>query len=386
MRNFDGGVKGFGRKSLLAVSFGLTACYLATCFSVTDAHAQATRAAAASASANGQSDCPGVTVTGPAGVACGANAGVTTAGNIASNTETAIEYLRKNKKYLNPMYTKAEPAENNVSTSAWITGTYLNENQSGSFQGADIGSKTQTWSWLAGYEAKFTLPAERTLTLGLFGGEDFSTMTMPLGDQIKTNAPNLGVYAEYDVGDSLWSELYYTHSWLQNSALNCAAAGAITECSQATATSTDEVEGNVYYRFNPNAENGQWWWEPTVGFVYDHTTETLGVSDDQVTRLQGGANFGTSFMWGDVKVMPKLSALLFSDVSVTGGTTACCAVATDQGQLWGKAVARLKFSFKNNFSTAVEAQVYGTNGTEKIIDYQLLGELRYKWGGADDED
>lgn len=317
-----------------------------------------------------------------------------------TGTDDALDQLRSKKKILNgipfmsgalynvaPIVTKAA-TESGVESSIFAEGSYQYENQSGTFDGTDIGARTKTSSGLVGYKAKFTLPSDRQLTLGVFGGEDYTTMRMPLGDQSTTRAPTLGAYAEYDVGDSLWSELYYTHSWLHNSGLDCVASGVVVECAQETATATDEVEGNVHYRFNPDAENGKWWWEPTAGFAFDHATESQGLSNETSTRLQAGVNFGTSYKWGNVKVLPKLSAGLFDDVSVTGGTCAGCPpVGSDQGLLWGKGTGTLKFVWTNNFSSAIEGQVFGTSGNGKeIIDYVFLVNLKYRWGNTSEEE
>jgi hypothetical protein len=365
-QSLAGAARPVGRYSLLIAAVSVTACF------TTDG-------------ASAQQVCPGVTRTGPAGVMCGANTGAITTLNGNAEAEAALENLRnKGQPAVAPIIVTKAATENNIQTSIWAEGTYLNENQSGTFNGTDIGARTRTWGGVFGVKSQFDLPHDTTLTLGLYGGEEFSTITMPLGDQTRTRSPNIAVFAEYDVGDSLWSELYYTHNWLHNSGLNCATAGAVMECALETATATDEVEGNVYYRFNPDAKNGNWWWEPTAGFVYDVTSQSMGISDETITRLQGGVNFGTSYMWGTVKVFPTLKALLFSDVSVTGGTAlGGPPVATDQGQLWAKGVATIKFAWTKNFASEIEGQIYGTSGTQKIIDYELHLQLKYTWGGSE---
>jgi hypothetical protein len=148
------------------------------------------------------------------------------------------------------------------------------------------------------------------------------------------------------------------------------------ETAQETATAMDFVGGNLHYRFNPNAQNGSWWWEPTFGFEQAFITQSMGVQNQTITRVKGGVNVGTSFDWGTVKVEPKLTGLAFSDVSVNGVDPD---IATDRGQLWGKGIATLNFVWSKNFSTAIEGQVYGTTGALNIIGYKGLLEARYNW-------
>jgi len=343
--------------------------------------------------------CPGVDINNEA---CGASTSSISSDAVSSSVESAIEKRRKKKrkKYVtaplgyapSAIVTKApEPATTTVDAVPWIEGSFTHENQSGTFMGsnpfaASQSARTNTWSALAGIEWNWDLPSDNSLSFSVFGGQDFITTRAPLGDQVRTLAPTVGAYAIYYAGDSFSAELNYQHSWM-NSSGDCVTSGLVTECSQNTATALDEIEGNMYYKFNPDyADTHTWYTEPFVGFVNDYMTESLGIADQQTLRLQAGVRWGTIYQWGTVKVEPKLTAMVFSDVSNTGGQIpGCGCVAFDTGQLWGKGIAKVKFDWSNNFSSAIQGEVYGTSGTLHIIDYALLVELRYSFGGHEAE-
>ena len=391
---FYGTGRALGRNSLLTVGLGLAAC-----FSVYDANAQ----------------CPGVSadlsIPGTGVVeTCGANTGAITASDLSSNNQKAIEERRNQIQeepgsgppmrfapdspnstfdaafsalgYANsPMYTKAKPLEPGLETALWGRGSYTYENQTGISNGTNFGALSRTAGGLAGIDWTWALPAERYFTFGAFGGEGTTTHTMPLGDRSTTRAPTAGAYILYFVGKSFSMDLTYAHSWFQNSGPNMAkvsfaTGGSLTETAQETATAVDFVEGNLHYRFNPNAQNGSWWWEPTFGVEQAFITQSMGLQNQTITRVKGGVNVGTSFDWGTVKVEPKLTGLAFSDVSVNGVDPG---IATDRGQLWGKGIATLNFVWTKNFSTAIEGQVYRTSGTLNIIGYKGLLQVRCNW-------
>jgi hypothetical protein len=55
-----------------------------------------------------------------------------------------------------------------------------------------------------------------------------------------------------------------------------------------------------------NFENN-WWVEPTVGSSWTYTFEDMGISNEEIFRVQGGIRAGTSVMWGNMKVEPRLA-------------------------------------------------------------------------------
>ena len=84
-------------------------------------------------------------------------------------------------------------------------------------------------------------------------------------------------------------------------------------------------------------------------------------------------------MWGSVKVEPIFTGLLYSDVLASGGgqIIGFTPVAADQGQLWAKAVVKLNFVWSQSFSTYLQSEVHGTDGTEKVVGYVGTAGLRW---------
>jgi hypothetical protein len=75
-------------------------------------------------------------------------------------------------------------------------------------------------------------------------------------------------------------------------------------------------------------------------------------------------------MWNGIRVQPTFTGLAYSNVSVDpGGVAVAIPIPTDEGQLWGKGVAKLNFVFNNQFSAFIEGNIRGTNGTVDAIGY-----------------
>jgi len=126
--------------------------------------------------------------------------------------------------------------------------------------------------------------------------------------------------------------------------------------------------GNVQYKFDlPNA----WWVEPTVGFsVTDTHFDQIGALRGQTTLVQGGARVGTEVMWNGIRVQPTFTGLAYSNVRVdAGGVPVAIPVPTDEGQVWGKGIAKANFIFNNNFSAFIEGNIRGTNGDVDALGY-----------------
>jgi hypothetical protein len=368
-------------------------------------------------------NCPGVSAESFLGAAplpfkdvCGTNTGAITAGGISADTQKSIEERRKatqNKTvsrrplgfapdsrddsnsgdskfdaafgalgyYKSPVFTKAEPLEPSIETVAWGRGFFMHDNQTGTSNGTDFGAVSRSVGGLGGIDWTLALPSQQHVSFGAFGGEATTTHTMSLGDRSTTRAPTAGAYLLYFAGDSFSADVTYGHSWFQNSGPDRAVAilgGGVSFVQTAleTARAVDFVDANLHYRFNPGARNGSWWWEPTFGVSQAFITQSLGIQNQTITRVNGGVNVGTSFDWGGVAVEPKLAALAFSDVSVNGVEAD---IVTDRSQLWGKGIATLNFVWSKSFSTAIEGQVYGTSGALNIIGYAGMLQARYKW-------
>jgi hypothetical protein len=142
-----------------------------------------------------------------------------------------------------------------------------------------------------------------------------------------------------------------------------------------TRTISSNVTANVQYRFN---YTNNWWWEPTAGISYTQLVEDMGLPDQETDRWQAGARAGTSFMWGSTKVEPTFTGLAYSDWSIKGGVfPGAPPVSTDQGQVWGKGIAKFNFVWTQNFSGYVQGEVHGTNGVENVVGYVGTAGLRY---------
>jgi hypothetical protein len=130
--------------------------------------------------------------------------------------------------------------------------------------------------------------------------------------------------------------------------------GTATATTSATARGTvvmaHDYEANVHYRYN---FSNNWWLEPTAGASWVRDVESMGREDMNVWQVKAGTSAGTSIMWGHTKIEPGFTALAYSDVSVTGGAAkGGPQIMTDQGQLWGKGVAKLNYVWLRNFSSA----------------------------------
>jgi hypothetical protein len=131
-------------------------------------------------------------------------------------------------------------------------------------------------------------------------------------------------------------------------------------------TDSQSISGNVQYRYDLQ---GNWWWEPTVGFTYTtYSLDTVGFVDGHTWRVQGGARVGTELTYGSVKVTPSLQGLVFSDVEVQTPVAAGTVFvgATDEGYLWGKGIGKVNVQWTDKFSTSVEGEV---RGRSDVIGY-----------------
>jgi hypothetical protein len=284
------------------------------------------------------------------------------------------------------MPVKAKAIDYGLQTNLWGQGSAGGEVQSGTFNGSDIGSVTRTFDGIAGVDFTRTLASGGTLTYGFLGGDSYSLSSVPTGATSTTKTVTAGLYLVYALGN-FSADLNYSSSWMNNGGKDITSVTAVpfgngqavtttTSTARGTVTMAQDYDANVHYRYDLS---NNWWLEPTAGLSYVHSVETEGVSDMNVVQLKAGTSAGTSFMWGNTKVEPTFTALAYSDVSVTGGTVGGTPISNDQGQLWGKGAAKLNYVWTKNFSSAISGEVYGTRGTETIIGYKGLFEMKYAW-------
>ena len=103
--------------------------------------------------------------------------------------------------------------------------------------------------------------------------------------------------------------------------------------------------GDLNYRINVSFAS---FIEPTVGMSYVHTDTDMNVLEmiyGDVVRVQGGARFGTTWMWNYVTVLATLKTLAYSNVAVSGvnvsspglaGLGPSFTTSTDQGKIRGE--------------------------------------------------
>jgi Autotransporter beta-domain len=223
------------------------------------------------------------------------------------------------------------------------------------------------------------------LLIGFLGGDAYTHSSAFVGTTTDVKAPTVGGYAAYILG-GFSTDFAFTTSFMDLNTVNSigpAMAESLTSYSYAY---------NLNYRFN---FTNNWWLEPTVGFTYfdqvwSAAAHALGFVDGQTTRIQGGLRAGTWFTWGSIRVEPTFTGLAYSDTSVRGGTVFAGGVPgspfsggpswpTDQGEVWGKGIAKVSFVFSSNFSAYLEGEVYRTNGAVDLRGYAGTVGLRYSF-------
>jgi hypothetical protein len=309
----------------------------------------------------------------------GANTGGIAADAVTSAVQTDIEEIRKRRT-----------ADPDTQANLWGQSSISGQNQSGLFNGSDIGSVSRTWDGLAGFDITRSLSSGGTLTYGLLGGDSYTLSSIPTGATSNTRSLTAGLYLVYATGN-FSADFNYSSSWMSNGGKDVntvtvvpfgtggaqTATTTTSSTARGTVTMAQDYDANVHYRYNLS---NNWWLEPTAGASLVHDVESTGLEDMNVWQLKAGTSAGTSFMWGRTKIEPSFTALAYSDVSVTGGTVkGGSPISTDQGQLWGKGVAKLNYVWTRNLSSAISGELYGTRGTETSIGYKAGVELRYAW-------
>jgi hypothetical protein len=123
--------------------------------------------------------------------------------------------------------------------------------------------------------------------------------------------------------------------------------------------------GNVNYRW-PAAANI--WVEPTAGFQYTRSdyaanAGVAGLADGSLLRLQGGARLGIESSWNTVRMTTVVTALLYDNVSVSGGliqtSPANPVILSDQGKLRAQGILALNFQHGNGISSFLQGDIRG---------------------------
>jgi len=248
-----------------------------------------------------------------------------------------------------------EPAWN---VAGWAQGFGDYENRTGQFNGADIGRTARTGGVIGGVDLTLPhlfLPADAWV-VGVLGGDTVSTVHNADGSSARVRGPGVGVYSVYVNGGFSTDGVFKADFFDLDStdAFNFTTGLRLTNLT---------VTDNLNYKY----EFSQYWIEPTVGFAYtatiwDAASLAIGLTNGNDWRVQGGARIGTSFDANGVHVEPTLTALLYDDVSITGGTLITATspiVPTDEGKLFGQLIGKMNFDFGRGVSSFVEGEVRG---------------------------
>ena len=133
--------------------------------------------------------------------------------------------------------------------------------------------------------------------------------------------------------------------------------------------------------------SGAFWIQPTVGFQYTATSyasnaSAFGLANGSVFRVQGGAVFGTDFYSNQVRITPSVTALLYDDVSVSGGFISGGLFSTvplglaQEGQVRGQGIFAVNVDNGRGLSGFIQGEVRGGND---LIGYAGRAGLRWQW-------
>jgi outer membrane autotransporter protein len=253
------------------------------------------------------------------------------------------------------------------SNPTWIT-TKRETTTFGVVGGADWTLNSATSTWVFGVLAGYTDSRIKFSGNSVGAAADNSTVSSVTGD---VRGPNVGAYVTFATGpwsfdvtgradfldiDQSFSEILFANA---------------NPVSNSGAASTDvvniSISANANYRIPTSATT---WWEPTVGFRYTHSNYgsnafVLGMDDGEIWRLQGGARFGAQYYWGATLVNATFTALVYSDVSISGLVIAGgsfeggSAVPSEEGEVRGMGILALNFIHSPTYTTFINAEVRG---------------------------
>lgn len=123
---------------------------------------------------------------------------------------------------------------------------------------------------------------------------------------------------------------------------------------------------NVQYKFDLGND---WYLEPTVGVTYTESyTANFDTKIGDSTEVHGGARFGTEWMWGDWKVQPSVTSILFTVVDQHSIFDQFNQLApnnsSNKGLLGGRGSGKLNFVWNTNFSSYIEAHGSSIGGAK----------------------
>jgi hypothetical protein len=254
------------------------------------------------------------------------------------------------------------PMMRTVTYALWGQGFGDVEWRTGTFQGLDLGRTTTTVGALGGTDVAITniLSSSDVFVIGVLGGFASARVNNADRSSARVDGPGVGLYSIY-VNGGFSTDATFKVDFFD---LNRSAPG-IPDLGLSL---TNYVFAyNVNYKFN----TAPWWFEPTVGFshtntVWDGASSALGFENGRALRIQGGVRVGTSYDWNGVVVEPTLTAMLYSDVEIRGGTIAIATgvptIPTDEGKIFGQGIAKLNFLWNRNLSSYVEGEVRGREG------------------------
>lgn len=291
-------------------------------------------------------------------------------GSVVNSAFAALGYSGAPQDPNSPIPVKApQPAAepSRFSYSAWTQGFVDYEDRTGTFAGIDIGRNTLIGGGLAAADmtVQGVTSASDALVIGLLTGDVEANVRDADGSTARVDGPSLGAYTAYVNGGFSADGTFKTDFF----DLSEASAGAFTPLG----LNNYVAAGNVNYK----QDFGSWWVQPTAGATYTRTvwneaSKTFGMDDGTDVRVQGGARFGSSFVWSGVHYTETLTLLAYDDVTIAGGTLAVATgvpmAPTDAGKVFGQAIGRLEAQLTGNWLVNVEGEwrgrtdVYGIAG------------------------
>lgn len=287
----------------------------------------------------------------------------------------ALGYSGTPKAPRSPIVVKVQPAPSpvdplTVSLSAWGQGSLDDEVRSGTYAGTNIGSKNLTAAGIGAADVTFLhlTSASDALVFGVLSSGTTASVHNADGTMVRINGPSVGGYGAY-VNGGFSADATFKTDFLN---VEDVIAGAGLPLGMYNYTGV----GNVNYK----QYVGSWWYQPTAGFSYTRSvwngeSKTIGMSDGEDLRLQGGARFGSGFDWAGVHFSDTLTLLAYDDVLINGGTLAVVTgtplAPTDRGKVFGQAIGNLEAQLTKNWSASVEGEVRGRNDV-----YGLAGRVQ----------
>jgi hypothetical protein len=257
----------------------------------------------------------------------------------------------------------------------WGTGYGDWETRRGNFGLIDIGRTGRTGGGIGGVDLTFRniTSATDAFVVGIIGGAMSSRVTNNDGSIAQIDAPSTGVYATY-VNGGFSTDVTFKVDFIDVSSR----PPGIAETRLHLDNYSTAANLNYKFEFNPS------WFEPTVGVVvsrtiWDDESAAQGFTNGRSVRVQGGARYGTSWLWGAVRVEPTVMGLIYSDVTIDGGTLVSIIsplVPTDEGKLFALGNGKINLDFGNGWSANAEGEVRGRTG---VLGTAVRGGLRYQF-------